>query len=292
MTILKGIVFFLVLANVGYFLWASGPGGMSVAPSSPSSSHNLRLTSELQGHSDLAPEASAAEAAAASAVAAPGVASPGVATLGMATPGVAAAGVGTPGVATPGMAAAGVSAPGVGGAAPAAPGGDAAAPASGVKTKRCVSVGPFADVALASHASASLRSSGFEPRSRVAEGEVWAGVWVYLAVPPAPSGASQVLATLKRAGIDDALEMPGPNDAPVISLGLFSEPRRAQARMAQAQSLGFDPAVADRKRTGDVYWVDVDLKPADAALNTANLDGETGRIVRLETKPCPAGTAP
>ena len=45
--------------------------------------------------------------------------------------------------------------------------------------------------------------------------------------------------------------MPGPDEAPVISLGLFSEPKRAQSRVALAQSIGLQPIVYDRTRAGN-----------------------------------------
>ena len=61
-----------------------------------------------------------------------------------------------------------------------------------------------------------------------------------------------------------------------------------QNRVAQAQSLGFNPGIADRKRTGNVYWIDIDLKPTDSVLKASDLQGEAGRIVRLEVKGCPA----
>jgi hypothetical protein len=153
--------------------------------------------------------------------------------------------------------------------------------------KRCISVGPFRDVAEAAHAATTLRSGGYDPRQRVADGEVWAGVWVYLPLPAAPATGDQLLAKLKAGGIDDALEMPGPNDASVVSLGLYSDQKRAQARVAQAQVLGLNPGIADRKRTGNVYWIDIDLKPTDSLLNPSDLQGEAGRIVRLEVKGCP-----
>jgi hypothetical protein len=86
--------------------------------------------------------------------------------------------------------------------------------------------------------------------------------------------------------------MPGPNEGSVISLGLYSEPKRAQARVAQAQALGFNPGIADRKRTGDVYWIDIDLKPTDSLLNPADLQSEGGRIVRLQVKGCPSVPGP
>jgi hypothetical protein len=177
-------------------------------------------------------------------------------------------------------------------AAPAELAADTARDASGsqllTNVKRCISVGPFRDVSEAAHAASTLRGGGYDPRQRVADGEVWAGVWVYLPLPPSRPAAEQILAKLKSGGIDDALEMPGPNDGSVISLGLYSEPKRAQARVAQAQALGFNPGIADRKRNGNVYWIDIDLKSTDSLLNPSDLQGESGRIVRLEVKGCPS----
>ena len=157
--------------------------------------------------------------------------------------------------------------------------------------KHCVTVGPFRDVSEAAHAASALRGSGYDPRQRVADGEVWAGVWVYLPVPANHAASDSTLARLKAAGIDDALEMAGPTDGSVISLGLFSEQKRAQARVAQAQSLGLSPGIVDRKRIGNVYWIDIDLKPADAPPKASDLPGEAGRITRLEVKTCPAPAA-
>jgi hypothetical protein len=158
--------------------------------------------------------------------------------------------------------------------------------------KRCISVGPFRDVSETAHAASTLRSGGYDPRQRVAEGEVWAGVWVYLPIAPAQS-SGQLLSKLKAGGIEDALEMPGPSESSVISLGLFADQKRAQTRVSQAQALGFNPGIADRKRTGDVYWIDIDLKPTDSVLKPSDLQSETGHIQRLEVKGCPsAGAAP
>jgi hypothetical protein len=182
---------------------------------------------------------------------------------------------------------AGADAPGGSGLTGAAEG-DSAKPDLLTNVRRCISVGPFRDVSEAAHAATTLRVGGYDPRQRVADGDVWAGVWVYLPLPAARAAGDQILAKLKAGGIDDALEMPGPNDGSVISLGLYSESKRAQARVAQAQALGFNPGIADRKRTGNVYWIDIDLKPTDSLLNPADLQSEAGRIVRLEVKGCPA----
>ena len=157
--------------------------------------------------------------------------------------------------------------------------------------KRCITVGPFRDVAEAAHAASILRAGGYDPRQRVVDGDVWAGVWVYLPLTGAAGASDALLSKLKTAGIDDALEMPGPGEGSVISLGLYSEQKRAQARVAQAQALGLKPEMTDRKRTGNVYWVDIDQGAGDASLNPARLQGDAGRISRLEIQPCDTGQA-
>jgi hypothetical protein len=284
LTLLKGLVLCLLLANVGYFLWARG---IDTAPQAPAQSApgSLRLASEA-GQGNLA---TGSAAAAGGAIAVPkGVAADSSAT----NNGVAATGGITADNGTPANSAltAGSSAPDV--VPPDA--GEAGKPALLSNLQRCISVGPFRDVAEAAHAATTLRGGGYDPRQRVADGDVWAGVWVYLPLPSSRAAGDQILAKLKTGGIDDALEMPGPTEGSVISLGLYSEPKRAQARVAQAQALGFNPGVADRKRTGNVYWIDIDLKPTDSLLNPADLQGESGRIVRLEVRACPSapGAAP
>jgi hypothetical protein len=256
-TILKSIVVCLALANIGYFLWFRGIAqSQEVAAAAPST--KLRLASEA---GDAAHDAFDS------------------------TPGTTGSGTTGSATTTDGLAAAS----GSGGAGAARPDDGAAALLTNVK--RCVSVGPFRDVAEAAKAASTLRSGGYDPRQRVSDGDVWAGFWLYLPLPPTHAAAEQEIAKLKAAGIEDALEMPGPADGSVISLGLFSDQKRVQARIVQAQALGFNPGIADRKRTGNVYWVDVDLKPTDGLLKPSDLQGETGHITRLEIKGCPSVAA-
>jgi len=250
-TLLKSIVVCLVLVNVGYFLWARGIANSPEAPPPVVPAATLKLASES---TETAHSASPEAGSGAAGIT-----------------GVVGSGGGTD--------------------ASRVDSGDGAKLGLLTNVKRCISVGPFRDVAEAAHAATTLRGGGYDPRQRVADGDVWAGVWVYLPLPAARAAGDQILAKLKAGGIDDALEMPGPNDGSVISLGLYSESKRAQARVAQAQALGFNPGIADRKRTGNVYWIDIDLKPTDSLLNPADLQSETGRIVRLEVKGCPASGA-
>jgi hypothetical protein len=260
-TLLKSIVVCLVLANVGYFLWARGIAKTPEAPASGMPAATLKLASESPGAPRAAGPAASPEAG--NTAAGSGIATGTGITGGSA--GTDAPRGGTDENATPGLL---------------------------TNVKRCISVGPFRDVSEAAHAATTLRGGGYDPRQRVADGDIWAGVWVYLPLPSSHAGADQILAKLKAGGIDDALEMPGPNDGSVISLGLYGESKRAQARVAQAQALGFNPGIADRKRTGDVYWIDIDLKPTDSLLNPADLQSEGGRIVRLQVKGCPSVSGP
>ena len=254
MTLLKTIVVCLVLANAGYFLWTRGIAETVDGPNPSKSAAALKLASE----SAVSPRA--------------------------ATPDT--------GDAVNGGLTGSTSLSGSAGGADFSQADSAGASRTGLLTdvKRCISVGPFRDVSEAAHAATTLRGGGYDPRQRVADGDVWAGVWVYLPLPSSQAAGDQILAKLKAGGIDDALEMPGPSDGSVISLGLYSESKRAQARVAQAQALGFNPGIADRKRTGNVYWIDIDLKPTDSLLNPADLHSDTGRIVRLEVKGCPAAS--
>lgn len=275
MTLLKSIVAALLLANVGYFLWSSG---IAKKPNSVvAGSRTLQLASESPGAGAVqtgAVQTGAVQTGAVQMGGAQTSAAVAASTEGAAPPPVHGGSVGNAvasAAATPD---------------PAQP--ETAAGPLLSNVKRCVSVGPFRDVSEAARAAGTLRSGGYDPRQRVADGEVWAGVWVYLPLPAAKPAAEQILDKLKAAGIDDALEMPGPNDSSVISLGLFSEPKRAQARVAQAQALSLNPAVADRKRNGNVYWIDIDLKATEGMLNPADLQGDAGRIVRLEVKGCPS----
>ena len=251
MTLLKTLAVCLVLANVCYFLWERGIAKTPETVAAVPTPGTLKLASE-------SPETFRSDANGNTA--------------------------GAPVAGAPAMGSAG-SAPAATTTEEARTGGNSALLTN---VKRCISVGPFRDVSEAAHAASTLRGGGYDPRQRVADGEVWAGVWVYLPLPATRAVIDQTLAKLKAGGIDDALEMPGPNEGSVISLGLYSEPKRAQARVAQTQALGFNPGIADRKRNGNVYWIDIDLKPTDGLLNPSDLQGESGRIVRLEVKGCPS----
>lgn len=151
----------------------------------------------------------------------------------------------------------------------------------------CSSVGPFADLGQASQAQATLRSQGFEPRQRVVEGELWTGYWVSVRDLGTREAAEAALGTLTTNGITDVYLMPGTDPANVLSLGVFSDYQRAQRRADEVRSLGLTAQISDRKRTGSVFWIDVDLKEPGQTIDTSIFQVGQSRILRLELRGCP-----
>jgi sporulation related protein len=153
----------------------------------------------------------------------------------------------------------------------------------------CTSVGPFADLAQASQAQASLRGAGFDPRQRVENGEIWIGYWVSVQNLATRSEADTAIKTLNGNGITDVYLMPGTDPPNVLSLGVFSDYNRAERRATQVRALGLEPRISDRKREGSVYWIDVDLKEPGQIIDPSLLQADTGKIMRLEMRACSQG---
>lgn len=156
----------------------------------------------------------------------------------------------------------------------------------------CVSVGAFRDLAEAVQASAALQTAGYFSRQRVDQGDVWLGYWVSVQNLATREAAEAALAELGRNGIADAYILPGSEPANVLSLGVFNDAARAQRRVEEISALGFDAVLADRRRAGSVYWVDVDLASPGAMFDPAVLQTQPGKIVRLEFRGCPDNGAP
>jgi hypothetical protein len=153
-------------------------------------------------------------------------------------------------------------------------------------TDNCLSLGPFSDLTDAARASTLLRENGLQPRQRAGSGVVWKGYWVSLEQVPDRASAAGIIERLRRFGIGDAYSMPDEGRQITISLGLFTERRRALQRMDEVKALGFEPLMAERERSGTVYWIDVDVEAPAKLPDAALLDGDGGRILRLEIQPC------
>jgi hypothetical protein len=128
---------------------------------------------------------------------------------------------------------------------------------------------------------------GFQPRQRVEQGELWTGYWVSVRDFPSRDAAEAALTKLNNNGITDVYLMPGTDPANVLSLGVFSDYQRAQRRAEEVRSIGITPQISDRKRTGSVFWIDVDLKEPGQSIDTSLFQVGQSRILRLELRACP-----
>lgn len=150
----------------------------------------------------------------------------------------------------------------------------------------CTSIGPFADLPQASQAQAALRAAGFQPRQRVAQGELWAGYWVSVQGLETREAAESALSMLTGNGIGDVYLMPGSDPPNVLSLGVFSDYQRAQRRVEEVRALGLTARIEDRKRAGSVYWIDVDLQEPGQSLDSSIFQADPRKITRLEMRAC------
>jgi hypothetical protein len=160
----------------------------------------------------------------------------------------------------------------------------ASPPHDAVAAARCTSVGPFRDLAQAATAAATLRTSGYQPTQRVADGDIWIGYWIYIDAIPTEAEANAILAKVRGQGITESYVIPNSDSGNLVSLGVFGEIGNVTRRREQVRALGYDPKVVDRTRRGTVYWVDVALT-ADQTLDLDKLQ-TPGRIQRLEQRAC------
>jgi hypothetical protein len=154
-------------------------------------------------------------------------------------------------------------------------------------TGRCVSIGPFNDLAQAARGAALLRDRGFDPKQRAEQGEMWAGYWVSVGGLRTPADETKLMKALDRAGIRDARVMPDEPGGRRVSVGLFSERERADKRAQAVKKLGYSADVTERTQPGTVYWVDMDVGATERAVPTDGLLSLEDSSSRIEIRVCP-----
>lgn len=152
---------------------------------------------------------------------------------------------------------------------------------------RCVSIGPFNDLAQAARGAALLRDRGFDPKQRAEQGQMWEGYWVSVGELRTTADESKLMKALERAGIRDARLMPDEPGGRRISVGLFSERERANKRAQAVKKLGYSAEVTERTQPGTVYWVDMDVGANERAVPTDGLLSLEDTNSRIEIRVCP-----
>lgn len=160
-------------------------------------------------------------------------------------------------------------------------------PATNLEHADCVSVGPIEDETKAGALAERLQAAGLTSTQHIEIKDEFAGYWVTMDKFANKAQAEKVLQQLHEGGISDAYIFTDEVPSQVLSLGLFSERTRAEARREAAAKLGFEASINDRTRKIQSYWLDVMLQSAGQTLDAELLkSGNADDIVRLQTKAC------
>lgn len=156
----------------------------------------------------------------------------------------------------------------------------------------CVSAGPYLGRPQADQAMARLERLGFVVRPRESRDSVRTGDWVRVEDLATPEDAANALEQLRAAGIADAYLLTEEAPGTVISLGVFTEPERAEQAQTIARMAGFEPRTVERTREADVFWLDID-RQASAGLPSLEQLGAEGAspVPGLGLRRCPSPDA-
>ena len=197
----------------------------------------------------------------------PAPAAPGLATVRLAGETAAEAGAARPPASPPPVSLPPVSPPPAAVAAP-----DGPATVSPV----CFEIGPFTALADSALAADVLKSRGYAPRLAYAAEVVPQRYLVRVEGLPTAADQARVLARLRAAGLADIAVLPAER---AVSLGLFSEAARAQARVRQAAAAGFAPRIAPQYAADAEHVLQVDLvEPSAPGATPARALGGAWRV--------------
>ncbi len=139
---------------------------------------------------------------------------------------------------------------------------------------RCLRLGPFEQQATAADAAVGLSAAGHDARLQVKIGRRQSGYWVLM--PPGTENPDYVIVRLEFAGIQDRWRFRKGELAGVISLGLYSDKKQAEARQDELREKGFDTEIRPRQVEESGYWIESsyaqDNKAAEAALEQVYLE--------------------
>lgn len=121
----------------------------------------------------------------------------------------------------------------------------------------CASIGTFASAEEADKARQRIEGPRTQIRRRTEQEVVGKRYWVYLDNQGSEELARTRLAELAAKGVEDFLLNRTGDPKNAISLGLYHTPSSVQARVSALERQGFRPAVQERDRTREVYWLDV-----------------------------------
>ena len=120
----------------------------------------------------------------------------------------------------------------------------------------CYTLGPFEKKSSSKKVLAKLKKAKVEAWQRMSKDVIKDGYWVL--IPPSKSSqkASELLKSLKQKKVADFFLVATGEQTNAISLGVFSKPKLARARLNEINKLGFKARVEKITLPKRVYWVD------------------------------------
>jgi len=155
----------------------------------------------------------------------------------------------------------------------------------------CLSVGPFAEHALAEQAGAWLRNAHHVSRDRSVEVTGPATYWVMLATKTLQQ-AARISMRLKAAAVGDVeVTPPGANQTEAtVSFGVYSDRERADRRVTELRRLAVAATVVEQQHRITQWWLDIPQRPGDPPLDVGALHKAVPAAATTAVA-CPAGPA-
>lgn len=242
----RGLLFILILANLGVYAWAhwyQASGSAQLSPSPAPGGEPLKLMSELS---------SSEKKSLATVTPAPSTAATQFGSMTM------NADETTKSMTIP---------------APAATTGAA---------QICASYGPFPSAEAVAQGLTRLKATGATGNRRELPGKAKLGYWVYLPPFGSKREADAASGLLKQKGVKDIYVVADEANRNAVSLGVFSQKAGALEREQEIKKLGYRARIAERFRDTPRYWLDgrstdSTLPPADAFKDLADDSAPIGK---------------
>lgn len=148
----------------------------------------------------------------------------------------------------------------------------------------CFEVGPFMTQVDLRRAMNALATSALRIQFRETRAIVRRGYRVFIRSPGSREAALDIARSLSARGLDDYYVVTAGSEQDTISLGVYRDPQRAEARLREVTALGFEPEIEPRNDEQSQFWIDLEV-PKDADWRHP-LGGYAG--VSAESIPCSA----
>lgn len=178
-------------------------------------------------------------------------------------------------------------------AGPAIPRIQLASEAQDLPSRKCLSIGPFGEQAIAERTLLWLRGEGRSPQLRTTQVDAGTGWWVKLEATTLQQ-ATRVALRLRAAGVADVEVLP-PTDGgttAVVSLGIYSDRERADRRVAELRPYALAPSVVEQPRSAPNWWIDMPRTASDSAFDLGALQKAVPEATGIVMEICPAVLPP